>query len=85
MEHDAGLGARGHRRGGPARQRLLVKHLGAGLAVNPRQAEFSQGQGLADAELGRIIRPTRSVGNRQRVSCHGIALGRRARQGAQIR
>ena len=85
MEHDTGLGARGRRRGGPARQRLLVKHLGAGLAVNPREAEFSQGQGLADAELGRIIRPTRSVSNRQGVSRDRIALRSRAGQRPQIR
>ena len=85
MEHDAGFGARSRRRGGPARQRLLVKHLGAGLAVNPRQAEFSQGQGLADAELRRIIRPTRRVSNRQGVSRDGIALRRSPRQRPQIR
>ena len=85
MEHDTGLGARGRRRGRPARQRLLVKHLGAGLAVNPREAEFGQGQGLADAELGGIIRPTRSVSNRQGVSRDRIALRRRARQRPQIR
>ena len=86
VQHHTGFGRRGRRRRrrGPPGQRLLVKHLGAGLPVNAGQPKLGPRERLPYPQLRRIGRPGRGVSDRERAAGDWIALRRRADQGAQI-